>query len=262
MKKTDFKFLPVSSAVKTVKKVMSAVLVAALMIPIFYTPQNVMASGLSQPDDYGNVIYFEDFEQDTQIDADFLEYKATLNAGIEKGDTSVTGSEKQGNYAKIEQVNNAGDSYFRVRYEEKNGKKTPPVKSKFTQYDMDKLTKMQVSFDICYVESNDKRISIYFYDKLSNPTAGTKSQALMYFNPDGKFGFANSELKIDFPKKRWLNFDFYFDFEKDFMQDDWWSTDDDGVNQFAQGGVTSVPNKILPLINGFDIRLEAGTCPV
>lgn len=53
------------------------------------------------------------------------------------------------------------------------------------------------------------------------------------------------------------NGEFYFDFEKDFKQEDWWSTDDDGVNQFAQEGVTSVPNKTLPLINGFDIRLYA-----
>lgn len=215
MKKTDFKFLPVSSAVRTVKKVVSAVLVTALMIPTIYAPKNASASGALKPDNYGNVIYFEDFEQDTQIDTDSLEYKSTLTVDVEKGDTSVTGSEKQGNYAKAEQLNKAGDSYFRIRYEEKSGKATPPVKSKFTQNDMDKLTKMQVSFDICYVESKDKRINVYFHDKLSDPTASTKSQTLMYFGTDGKLVFSNTEVKIDYPKKQWMSFDFYFDFEQD-----------------------------------------------
>lgn len=51
------------------------------------------------------------------------------------------------------------------------------------------------------------------------------------------------------------NGEFYFDFEKDFMQDDWWSKDDEGVNNYAQQ--SAVPNKTLPLINGFAIRLHA-----
>lgn len=51
------------------------------------------------------------------------------------------------------------------------------------------------------------------------------------------------------------NGEYYFDFEKDFKQEDWWSKDDEGVNNYDQQ--SAIPNKTLPLINGFAIRLHA-----
>jgi len=49
----------------------------------------------------------------------------------------------------------------------------------------------------------------------------------------------------------------YFDFKTDFTQVDWWSTDDEGINQSGVPN-TPIPKKALPLLNGMQIRLASG----
>lgn len=208
-KKTDLRFLYENYTLKWSKRLMGAVLAAALAMPAM----PFCAIAATKPDNYGKVIYFENFEEDTQIDTDSLEYKSTLTIGIENGDTSVMGSEKQGNYAKVEQKNTDGDSYFRIRYEEKSGKAMPPVKSLYSKDNLDELAKMQVSFDICSVGSKDKRINICFYDKLSHPELQTKSQTLMSLGTDGMLAFSNTDIKVPYQEKKWMSFDFYLNFE-------------------------------------------------
>jgi len=45
---------------------------------------------------------------------------------------------------------------------------------------------------------------------------------------------------------------YYFDFKTDFCQEDWWSVDDDGINQWQKGN-TPIPKSKLPILNGFQI---------
>ena len=48
---------------------------------------------------------------------------------------------------------------------------------------------------------------------------------------------------------------FYYDFKTEFKQVDWWSKDDDGVNQYNKGK-TPVPESKIPQINGIQIRFD------
>ena len=48
----------------------------------------------------------------------------------------------------------------------------------------------------------------------------------------------------------------YFDF-KNFSQEDWWSLDDDGNNQFGNGA-TGIPKNKLPILNGFQLIIVDG----
>ena len=50
---------------------------------------------------------------------------------------------------------------------------------------------------------------------------------------------------------------YYFNFRTDFGQTDWWSTDDNGVNQ-KDAGRSPVPDKTLPYINALEIRFNSG----
>jgi len=47
---------------------------------------------------------------------------------------------------------------------------------------------------------------------------------------------------------------FYFDFKSDFQQVDWWSKDDDGVNQYLTGN-TPIPKSKISVLNAFTIRI-------
>ncbi len=47
-----------------------------------------------------------------------------------------------------------------------------------------------------------------------------------------------------------------FDFSKDFVQYDWWSIDDEGVNHYDDGGRSPIPASKIALINGFEIVLK------
>ncbi len=47
-----------------------------------------------------------------------------------------------------------------------------------------------------------------------------------------------------------------FDFSKDFVQYDWWSIDDEGVNHYDDGGRSPIPASKIALINGFEIALR------
>ncbi len=50
---------------------------------------------------------------------------------------------------------------------------------------------------------------------------------------------------------------YYFGFRTDFSQTDWWSTDDNGVNQYKVGK-SPVPDKTLPYVNALEIRFNSG----
>ena len=50
----------------------------------------------------------------------------------------------------------------------------------------------------------------------------------------------------------------YFDFAKDFVQYDWWSEDDDGVNRYEGQQRSPIPASKIALINGFEIAVNPG----
>lgn len=194
-------------------RVMSFLLTSIMMVTTAGAAQgssDVVALA-DKPADYEKVLYFEDFEGDSELDTDSLEYKiSTMTVGIEAGDATAESTKEQGNYANVAQAGTDGDGYFRMRYEEKSGKPTPPLKAQFTSGDVDKLSKMQVSFDICAM--SQKRLNVYFYDKLSS--TATKTWNIMYLATNGKITFSNTDTKYDFGLNKWMSFDIFVDLDE------------------------------------------------
>lgn len=188
---------------KNSKRILSLMLSAVMLLALAPFAVNANAA---KPADYANVLYYENFEGDTELDADTTMKYGNATATIKSGDSDLTTEEESGNYLELkdETVNN-NSLQFGVEYEAA----TSPVESKYPVSEVAKLAKMQVSFDLCLVDI-DRQINVYFRDKLS--TASTKSVSLMSIKPDGTLSFSAVGADRSYTEGEWASFDFYFDF--------------------------------------------------
>lgn len=158
-----------------------------------------------KPLDYSNVLYFEDFDGDTSIDKSTTQKFGNASVTVKSGDSELTTKEESGEYLEIMPSASGGDLTYGLNY----GGANSPVGSKYPASEIDKLAKMQVSFDLCPVDI-DKLISVSFREKLS--TTSVKMKNLMFINTNGTFSFEGTSKKYSYSEGVWVSVDFYFDF--------------------------------------------------
>ena len=172
--------------------------------PYYYYVDNYrIAVDSSKPADLETVIFFEDYNGDTEITAGDYNRDGVTNTIVNSTTApGLTGSEGKGDFVKIDYVEGQ-NSYFRLEY---TGSNSALDKS---GYQVTDLGEMQVSFDIC-LDSADKDFNIRFYDQFSS--GSTAADNLITFKNDGTIAFGTSNASVNYTANKWMSFDLYFDF--------------------------------------------------
>ncbi len=192
------------------KRKLTAIIVAATMsISAFSFSAIAVENTDTKPYDFNRVLYEETFDGDKAVDSQ-LAYGRVI-ADIANGDTTVTSTKEQGDYASITRDDGgvSKGSYFGIAFGADSG---GPIDQ--LQCPLSELGRAQVSFDFCPVEMGDKSLVLQFYDKYSDTTAA-KSANLITFKTDGTISFLKSKTTVNYTTKTWMSFDVFFDFDAD-----------------------------------------------